>query len=421
LIQAGVGHANHESLTELWDISQNRPIYRATMSLQRFKALLQFLRFDDRRNRDKSDRLAPIRYIFERFIKQLPQYFVPNENVTIDEQLVPFRGRCSFVQYMPKKPAKYGIKFWALCDADSRYVLGLEVYAGKIGNVVQKNLAANVALRLVDQLPNNVKQGRSITFDRYFTDIKLAEALLERKMTLVGVVDHKRSFLPNELKITREDLHSTWFYFSGPSMLLSYQAKERKKPIILLSTLHHFPEILEDEKKLPSAIHDYNQTKSGVDAVDHCIENYTVRRINRRWPMSVLFNMIDIAGINAMTIWLCQNPNWNIRKTHTRRSFLTQLSNALTSSHNERRSQQSGLKKKVKLALQSLGYELKSDIVETTTDLPQGKKICYLCPTHPGRKVRQICDMCQNHVCVPHSTITTTVICDSCGKNASVK
>ncbi|CAF1585640.1 unnamed protein product, partial [Adineta steineri] len=59
LIQSGLNHSNHDLLNELWDISQSRPIYRATMSLQRFKYILQFLRFDDRYTRDTSDRLSP--------------------------------------------------------------------------------------------------------------------------------------------------------------------------------------------------------------------------------------------------------------------------------------------------------------------------------------------------------------------------
>ncbi|CAF3279993.1 unnamed protein product [Rotaria sp. Silwood2] len=68
-------------------------------------------------------------------------------------------------------------------------------------------------------------------------------------------------------------------------MVLSYQAKEKKKPIIILSSSHNQPEVFDDDKKLPCAVHDYNQTKYGVDVIDQCIGNYTVRRINRRWPM----------------------------------------------------------------------------------------------------------------------------------------
>ena len=129
---------------------------------------------------------------------------------------------------MLNKPAKYGLKFWVLCDVDSRYVLSINLYTGKRNNIIQKNLSTNVALSLVDQLPNNVKQARSITFDRYFTDIKLSGALLDRKMTSVGIVDDKRMFVPDELKVCRKELFSSWFYFFGPLMLLSYQAKERK-------------------------------------------------------------------------------------------------------------------------------------------------------------------------------------------------
>ncbi|CAF4217096.1 unnamed protein product, partial [Rotaria sordida] len=94
LIQSSVNRSNHELLYDLWDISQSCPLYRATV--------------------------YPIRYIFELFVKQLPKHLVPGENLTFDEQLVPFRGRCCFVQYMPNKPTKYGLKFWILSDVDSR-------------------------------------------------------------------------------------------------------------------------------------------------------------------------------------------------------------------------------------------------------------------------------------------------------------
>jgi hypothetical protein len=80
------------------------------MALERFKYILQFIRFDDRQKLDESDQLSPIRYIFERFAKQFHQHFVPDENLTIDEQLTPFRGRCRFEQYMPENPAKYELK-----------------------------------------------------------------------------------------------------------------------------------------------------------------------------------------------------------------------------------------------------------------------------------------------------------------------
>lgn len=84
-----------------------------------------------------------------------------------------------------------------------------------------------------------------------------------------------------------------------------------------------------------------------MDIIDQCVETYTVRRISRRWPLIVFYNMIDIAAINSMTRWLSQYPEWNQRKSNIRRILLSQLSTALTVPQNQLRSQESRLMPKV--------------------------------------------------------------------------
>ncbi|GFR05708.1 DDE_Tnp_1_7 domain-containing protein [Trichonephila clavata] len=51
--------------------------------------------------------------------------------ITIDEQLFPYKARCRFMQYMPSKPDKFGIKFWLAADVDSKCVLNGFLYSGK--------------------------------------------------------------------------------------------------------------------------------------------------------------------------------------------------------------------------------------------------------------------------------------------------
>jgi hypothetical protein len=182
----------------------------------------------------------------------------------------------------------------------------------------------------------------------------------------------------------------------------------------------NFPEVFDDDKKLPSMIHDYNQTKVGVDLVGQCINKYTVRRIARRWPMIVFSNTIDIAAINAMTIGLCHHPDWNNRHTHARRLFLSELGLSLTKPHHGRRCQESHLSSKTKLALRLLGYELKRQPFSHqghSDGSTQNKKRCYICPANPGRKVRQTCPTCQNHACNSHSVCARKTICQLCEKN----
>ena len=98
-----------------WHATNRRPVglFRATMSLKRFKHISRILRFDEKETRTARrarDKLAPIRDVFDAWVTTLSKSFIPYDNVTIDEQLVAFRGRCTFRMYMKSKPAKYGLK-----------------------------------------------------------------------------------------------------------------------------------------------------------------------------------------------------------------------------------------------------------------------------------------------------------------------
>ena len=81
--------------------------------------------------------------------QKLAKPFIPYEFVTVDETLVPFRGRCSFKRYMPSKHAKYGLKFWCLCDASTGYCLKMKQYLdADNGAEGSKNFGKQVAMEL---------------------------------------------------------------------------------------------------------------------------------------------------------------------------------------------------------------------------------------------------------------------------------
>jgi hypothetical protein len=83
------------------------------MNQRRFEFLIRCIWFDDRTTdeRKKQDRLAPITDVFAAFVENCKKCYLFGENVTIDEKLESFRGRCGFKQYISSKPNKYGIKF----------------------------------------------------------------------------------------------------------------------------------------------------------------------------------------------------------------------------------------------------------------------------------------------------------------------
>lgn len=118
LILAGVYHSKNESTLSLWSEKSGRMVFRATMSQKRFHQISRALRFDDKlsRPRRRGDKFAPFRKIWDMWTHHLEMMFCPDQDICVDQQLVPFKGRCGFRQYMPKKPAKYGLKIWAVCD-----------------------------------------------------------------------------------------------------------------------------------------------------------------------------------------------------------------------------------------------------------------------------------------------------------------
>ena len=87
------------------------PWFPCVMSLKHFKAISQLLHFADNalalsRDNPSYDRLWKIRPV----IRQSQKAYTPGKCVSVDESMIGTRSCLSFIQYVPKKPTKWGIK-----------------------------------------------------------------------------------------------------------------------------------------------------------------------------------------------------------------------------------------------------------------------------------------------------------------------
>ena len=53
------------------------------------------------------------------------------QECTIEEAMIPFKGRLGFKQYLKDKPTKLGVKVWVLAAASTGYVKHFQIYTGK--------------------------------------------------------------------------------------------------------------------------------------------------------------------------------------------------------------------------------------------------------------------------------------------------
>lgn len=180
-----------------------------------FEFLLRYIRFDDIRGREerkKFDKITHGRWLFESFVLQYKQSYSLSELVTIDERLQAFHGRCSFRQYIPFKPAKYGIKIFAMVDNISYFTSNMNIYAGKQpdGSFSTDSSLKNVVNRLIQPIR---KIGRNVEIDNWFTSVQLADELLSQKLNLLGTIRKNKIQIPPAFKITKN--HSVFSFYLG--------------------------------------------------------------------------------------------------------------------------------------------------------------------------------------------------------------
>ena len=64
-------------------------------------------------------------------LKNFQKAYNPSRELSIDESMIGFKGRLSFIQYLPKKPTKRGMKAFVLADSKNGYTYNWRLYTGE--------------------------------------------------------------------------------------------------------------------------------------------------------------------------------------------------------------------------------------------------------------------------------------------------
>ena len=92
----------------------SHPIFPQIMTSARYLELARYLHtFNKKAVPDgNTDRLILVRPVMEYIQSLCRQLYVPKQNLSLDEGIMPYKGRLTIKAYNPMKPDKYGVKFY---------------------------------------------------------------------------------------------------------------------------------------------------------------------------------------------------------------------------------------------------------------------------------------------------------------------
>ena len=155
------------------------------MSRNRFQEIKRYLHLADNNNLVEDDKLAKIRKYLDLLNRNFTQFGVFSQNLSIDEQMVPYYRHFSIKMFMRNKPIKFGMKVWFLTYSQG-YSFTFHVYTGEDGSSDQRGLAERVVNTLTDVLKN--KRSHAVYFNNFFSSTILCRDLAMGQLKCTGTI-----------------------------------------------------------------------------------------------------------------------------------------------------------------------------------------------------------------------------------------
>ncbi|KAI0208408.1 hypothetical protein LSAT2_030110 [Lamellibrachia satsuma] len=310
-----MGCLSMKRIRSYWQRATRIPVIANCMPRDRYSKLRNHFtvvdNLDVTNEQMAADRLWKVRPFVDRI--QRVCVGLPREtNVSIDEQMISFTGRCPSRQYVPRKPSPTGLKNFVLAGA-SGLVLDFELYQGA-GTFDQYELDGKKAgqgtgavLRLTETLTN----GHHLFCDRFFTTLPLICHLLEKQIYMTGTITKRKLPVPftADVAMSKKGRGTYEQYVSGNSAVSLVKWFDNKSILMASSIYGVEPE--DDcrrwskkdrahvQVRRPNVITQYNKNMGGVDLCDRMISYHRMEARTKRWNLRVISHFIDMVLSNC--------------------------------------------------------------------------------------------------------------------------
>ncbi|KAK4300288.1 hypothetical protein Pmani_027505 [Petrolisthes manimaculis] len=244
---------------------------------------------------------------------------LPAEKLSIDEQIVPFKGCSRLRTYNPKKPKKWGYKIFVLSDIDG-LIYNFKIYTGSINPVPGQpdvKASGNIVLDLLQPIPRGV--WHKVYFDNWFNSPLLHVALWKQGFCSIGTVRLNRvsgCSMPSDTQMKKSGRGTSviqvaemddvelrvvkWHDNRGVTLLSNFAALEPQNTVKRWDSKR--------KKRIdivcPSIVMIYNKFMGGVDLLDSLLPLYRISLRSKKWYHKLLWHFMDMLLIQAWLLYI---------------------------------------------------------------------------------------------------------------------
>ena len=337
-IQSYIGIGMYMSLVRMsrtrmyWGRGTEINAVRETMSRDRFEEIKRFLHFSDNEKAPAKgdplhDRLFKVRPLLDHIKGKFNEIPI-SESLSMDEQVIPYTGKCGPRYYIKNKPNPWGFKVWTLADSFG-IVHDFEFCVAptpRVEGFPDLGSCANTVLQLSTLVPRF--RNHKLFVDNYFSNIPLYMEMEKLGIQMVGTVRIDRCPGFKNVCISDKDLRAL-----GKSAFKEYEAKLDERVVRIcrwfdnnlvtfiytLGSAQPETEVLRwarsdpsNNKKVavkaPNVVTLYNRSMGGVDKIDMLIALYRIFFKSKKWYHRIFWHMVDECVCNA---WLLYRRDWD--------------------------------------------------------------------------------------------------------------
>jgi len=383
------------------------PWFRSVFSRFRFRQILRYLHVADNsqavpRTDSTYDKLWKVRYLLDAFSRRCVELYDPHPQVSVDESMIGTKCRLSFIQYLPKKPVKWGIKVWVCADSNNGYVYTFDVYCGANSVDTSKGVAYAIVFKLLEPC---LHKGYTVYMDNYYSSPLLFKDLFAAGTTATGTLRTNRKNFPENFKQKFGDVPrgTVSFVFKGNLTVVKWSDN---RDVHAISTLYS-NEMTKVKRQVggesvevpcPEIIDDYNAFMGGVDLGDQAMCYYSLGRKTMKWWRRLFWRLHDMAVTNAHVIYKMNNAT-SLQKLQTNRQFRLSLAEKLVAGVIQQR-RGPGRTPSLDVGRLSGKHFLYRSGLRRRCSVCAYKKTAPRSKTYKGKKITTWCPRCQVHLCV---------------------